>query len=193
MVVELMVAALLAPPFWELRPPSAWTEAEIGQLLSNSPWAQRVEGPLTGGGVVVYLATARPAREAEEELLRRGGRAPSSEVVAADEYREYLRRNAGKVIVLAVRLPVMTAFLDEAELRRMEKDCVLRVGRRKYRMSGHFPPTFMDPCLRLVFPREVDPQDKTLRFELYLPGVPSPYRWAEFRLKEMGYGGKPAF
>jgi hypothetical protein len=75
----------------------------------------------------------------------------------------------------------------------MEKESVLRIGRRKYRMTGHFPPAPTDPYLRLVFPREVDPQDKSLRFELYLPGVPSPYRWAEFRLREMRYRGEPAF
>jgi len=189
-----MVAALLAPPFWDLRPASAWTAEEINQLLSNSPWAQAVEGPLKEAPVVVYVATARPAREAEEELRRRGMRsAPAEDRAAGDEYREFMRRNAGKVIVLAVRLPPMRILEDEAELRRLEKDCVLRVGRRKYGMTGHFPPTFADPCLRLVFPREVDPADRTLRFELYLPGVPSPYRWAEFRLKQMGHRGEPAF
>jgi len=193
MVGALILAVLLAPPFWELRSASAWTAEEIDQLLSDSPWAQRVEGPLAGGSVVVYLATAQPAREAEEELLRRGLRPQPVEVPVSDEYREFLRRNAGKVIVLAVRLPVMAAFGDEAELRRMEKESVLKVGRRKYRMTGHFPPTLADPCLRLAFPRDVDRQEKTLRFQLYLPGVPSPYRWAEFRLREMGYRGQPAF
>jgi len=194
MVAELLLTGLLAPAFWEVRPPSAWTAEEIGQLLSDSPWAQRVEGPLKEAGVVVYLATAQPTRQAEEELLRRGMRSqPPEDRTSGEEYREFLRRNAGKVIVLAVRLPMMTVFGDEAELRRMEKDCVLKVGRRSYRMTGHFPPASADPCLRLVFPRDVDSQDKTLRFELYLPGVPSPYRWAEFRLKEMRYRGAPEY
>jgi hypothetical protein len=36
----------------------------------------------------------------------------------------------------------------------------------------------------------VEPSDKTLYFDLYLPGVPSPYRTAEFTLKDMVVAGK---
>ena len=189
MVSLLIVAALAAPSFWEARPPSAWTAEEIEQLLTNSPWAQVVEAPRKQGGIAVYLATARPARQAEEELQRRRPQPPPVEDAAAEEYREFLRENAGKVIVLAVRLPYTAALRDDAEVRRMERDSVLRVGRRRFRMTGHFPPAPLDPCLRLVFPREVRPDDRTLRFELYLPGLPNPYRWAEFRLNEMKYKG----
>ncbi len=193
MVVLVVLAALAAPSFWEVRPPAAWSAPEIHQLLTNSPWAQAVTGPLKDHGVVVYLATAPPAREAEQELQRRGQRPAPAEDPPSEEYRQFLRQKEGQVIVLAVRLPYLPGLEQEAERRRMEQDCVLKVGRRQYRMIGHFPPTPGDPCLRLVFPREVRPGDKTLRFELYLPGVPNPDRWAEFRLSQMKYRGEAAY
>jgi hypothetical protein len=191
MVALLLAALLAAPPFWEAKPPSAWTSEEIQLLLRDSPWAQEVAAPIEKGGVVVYLATARPLRAAEEELIRRNPRLRSLEDPDAEEFREFLRENAGKVIVLAVQLP--RALTDDAEIRRMEKECVLKVGRRKYRVTGHFPPAPTDPHLRLVFPRDVRPEDKTLRFELYVPGLGNPYRWAEFRVRELKYKGAPEF
>lgn len=191
--VVLALAVLAAPPFWELKPPSAWTDEEIRQLLTDSPWAQSVAAPSDASGVVVYLATARPVREAEQELIRRSGKSQGVEDPEPDEYRDYVRQNAGKIIVLAVRVPNPGALQHEAEVRRMEKESVLKVGRRKYRTTGHFPPAPTDPWLRLVFPREAGPQDKSLQFELYLPGLANPLRWAEFRMRELKYGGAPEF
>jgi len=187
MVALWIVAALLAPPFWEARPPSAWTAEEVRQLLTDSPWAQAAKAPREEQGVVVYLATARPVREAEE--LRLGGVLRPGENSSAGEYREFLRENAGKVIVLAVQLPLAAILRAAPDIPRMEKESVLKIGRRKYRMTGHFPPAPGDPYLRLAFPREVRPGDKTLSFELYLPGLPAPYRWAQFRLSQMNYRG----
>ena len=182
-----IVAALLAPPFWAARPPSAWTAEEILQLLTDSPWAQAAKAPRAEYGVVVYLATARPAREAEERRL--GGGPQPGEESSAGEYRDFMRENAGKVIVLAVQLPLAAILQAAPDILRMEQESVLKIGRRKYRMTGHFPPAPWDPYLRLVFPREVRPDDKTLDFELYLPGLPAPYRWAQFRLSQMKYRG----
>ena len=48
------------------------------------------------------------------------------------------------------------AFSDNRETRQMEQECVMRVGRKKLKMTGHFPPSPGDPYLRLAFPREVD-------------------------------------
>jgi hypothetical protein len=193
MVALALLAALAAPPFWEARPPEAWSREEIGQLLSDSPWAQAVAGPFKDPGVIVYLATARPAREAERELMRRGLRPAPAEGSPSGEYEAFLRENGGRVIVLAVRVARLPALEQEPERRRLEQDCVLKVGKRKYHLIGHFPPTPEDPCLRLVFPREVGTADKALRFELYLPGLPNPDRWAEFRLREMNYRGEAAY
>src|ERR1017187_11017459 len=67
--------ALLASPFWETKAPSEWTDAQIELLLHDSPWAEMAE---PAPAVQVYLATARPLREAEAELARRRGK-PLSE------------------------------------------------------------------------------------------------------------------
>jgi hypothetical protein len=66
----------------------------------------------------------------------------------------------------------------------------MRVGRKRFKMSGYFPPSPGDPYLRLAFPREVTSSDKILTFDLYLPGVPIPFRKAEFTLKDMLWKGK---
>jgi hypothetical protein len=57
-------------------------------------------------------------------------------------------------------------------------------------LTGSFPPSESDPFLRLAFPRQVELSDKTLTFDLYLPGVPAPFRSAEFSLKDMVVAGK---
>ena len=73
----------------------------------------------------------------------------------------------------------------------MENECMLRVGKNKVRMSGHFPPTPSDPYLRIAFPRgQIRVDDKTLNFDLYLPGVSFPYRHAEFVLRDMVVNGR---
>jgi hypothetical protein len=72
----------------------------------------------------------------------------------------------------------------------MESESVMLIGRKTYKMVGHFPPTPSDPVLRLVFPREVQPTDKKVIFRLYIPGVDFPEREAEFLVKELIYHGK---
>ncbi len=182
----LLVIALLArAPFWETKPPEQWTDDELHELLSDSPWAQQAVDS-TGAGVGVRLATARPVREAERELARRTA---APEDTQTDEYEEFLRENAGKQIVLAVAFSTASALDDPAEVKRMEERCVLKVGKTRHRMTGHFPPSPGDPYLRLVFPRVITPADKSLVFELYLPGVPNPYRRAEFRIRDLNYRG----
>jgi hypothetical protein len=57
-------------------------------------------------------------------------------------------------------------------------------------MVGHFPPTPSDPVLRLIFPREVRPGDKTVTIRFSLPGIDFPDREVEFQVKELMYRGK---
>ena len=71
----------------------------------------------------------------------------------------------------------------------MEEESIMRVGRQKYKMEGHFPPVPSDPFLRLVYPRVATERDKSVNFELYLPGY-GPYHEAEFRVRDMMYKGK---
>jgi hypothetical protein len=192
------LAFLMAAPFWEAKQPTDWTDQELTQLLTDSPWAQVVNSEavaVPGPGVLLYLATAAPMQAAELEAKRRaelrlkpGATPPESPL--AKEYNDWLAENRATQIVLAIRMESNRAFSDEQEVRRMQDESVMRVGRRKIKMSGHFEPYPGDRYLRLAFPRQGELSDKTLTFDLYLPGVPGPYRTAEFKLKEMLARGK---
>ncbi len=178
-------------PFWEQKRPADWTDAEIHELLTDSPWAQQG----------AYLASARPMREAEAEIAKRAlppeGAVPQQDSEAEsdteDEYADYFRENEGKVIVIAVALPNAKVLEDPAEQKSLEEQCTLKVGRKKFKMIGHFPPQGSDGRLRLIFPRAIGPGDKAFTLELYLPGAKPPMRWAEFRLRDLVYKGVPEF
>lgn len=193
----LALAWLLAVPYWEETPPGNWSEEQLVDLLSNSPWAQRaVDGPRAGRSagpaVAIYLASATVMRQAEEEIIRRRFK-QKPDVYAAiadarEEYKAYLAENAGKVIVVAVPLDA-NALADAGETKRMEEESLLRVGKRKLKPTGHFPPTPADPVLRLIFPRDIPEGTKEISVEVYLPSIPSPYRSVQFRVKELIYRG----
>lgn len=192
MVLAIVAAGLAVAPFWERKPPAEWTDDDIQELLTNSPWAQQAISGHSDTGVQVYLATARPAREAEEEKARRVEHptAAAEEDPTAEEYADFLRENEGRYIVLAIQGANPKALADPAEIKRMEERCVLKIGTRQYRMTGYFPPSPSDEMLRLVFPRAVTEADEKFRFELNVPGVKEPNRFAEFRTKELRYKGK---
>ncbi len=186
-----LILFLAAAPFWETASPEAWTSEQMRKLLSESPWAQLADAAGNPGvPVPVYIATAQPLMLAEDRI--RATRKSDGEDPAWTEYREYLAENAGKYIVLALVLSGRD-LLDNSETRRMEEESVLVVGKRKYHVTGHFPTSSTDPLVRLVFPRDVKETDKTLRFELYVPGTGAPYRQAEFSLKNMVYRGHRSF
>jgi hypothetical protein len=190
----LGILLFLAAPFWETKAPPDWSEHELVMLLTESPWAEMVPPP--GGGdaqpVQVYLATATPMDQAEQERDRRYRRKHPGEIpdpLVAD-YRGWLEENRASQIVLAVSVGKADAFSKDEETRLMEEESVMRIGRKKIKMTGHFPPSPGDPYLRLAFPRSVEPGDKKVIFELYLPGVALPYRVAEFTVKDMIVKGK---
>lgn len=192
----ILLMALAAAPFWEAKPPRQWTDQQLQQIFVDSPWAQTISPPPQAQGVPVvpaYIASAMPMQQAEAERERRA-RARSTKPVPedplAEEYKAYVRENQGKQIILAIPYLYGTALSDEQEIQRMQEGCVMRIGRKKFKLTGHFPPSSTDHYLRLVFPREVDPKAKTIVFDLYLPGVPAPYRSVEFSLKSMVYNGK---
>ncbi len=178
-------AVLLAAPFWEAKKPAQWSEEELASMMKDSPWAREAAGnPL-------FLASAAPMIEAEEQVrLRRAAKTGGDAAAGPDDWREYLASNRGRHIVVAVRIGDMNVLAEAEETRRMEKECVLRSGKKRLRMAGHFPPTSSDPYLRLLFPRDLDPAAKTIKASLYLPGVSMPFREVEFALKEMTYKGK---
>jgi hypothetical protein len=175
--------ALLAAPFWETKAAREWSDEEVQLLLHDSPWAQTAGTEPLGSPVQVYLATARPVQEAEEELARRRGKQRN------DEYVDYVRQEGARNVILAIAFPKWTLLADAAESQRMQEESIMKVGRKKYKMSGHFPPTPSDPFLRLVYPRVVAETDKSVIFELYLPGS-GPYHEAEFRVRDLRYKGK---
>jgi hypothetical protein len=193
-VFFLCAAVLFAGvPFWEAKPAAEWSDSDVDLLLTNSPWAQQAISGRSSTGALVYIASAHPIREAEAERERRSlekSKKPPVEDPNAGEYADFLRDNEGKYIVLAVRIPNPKVLADPAEVKRMEEACVLKVGQKKYKMTGHFPPSPSDAWLRLVFPRVVTEADKSFRFELYIPLVQDPYRFAEFRVRDLMYKGR---
>jgi len=185
---------LFAAPFWETKAPVDWTEAELQQLLTDSPWAQMLTTPSKAGSsaVQVFLATSAPIEQAEHQWdLRFTKKRPNEPVNnLSEEFQAWLSENRAKQIVLAVLVALPQALSDEQETRRMQEECVMRVGRKKFKMTGFFPPAGGDRYLRLAFPREITTNDKTVNFDLYLPGVPIPFRQAEFKVKDMLFKGK---
>src|ERR1035437_400226 len=194
-----LVAMLLflAASFWETKAPADWTDDELLRLCTDSPWAQMAEASAQkeshGSAVQVYLVTAGPMQDEEKERQRRYVRKSNRPVVEGPmdtEYRLWLEDNRATQIVLAVRIPRAKDFDDAGQTKRLEEESIMRVGRKKYKMTGHFPPTANDVYLRMAFPRQVAESDKSIVFELYLPGVTPPFRTVEFRVKDMMVKGK---
>lgn len=194
MHLALLLLFVFADRFWEAKPARQWSDEQLLIMLTDSPWAQtttmRDAAPLP-----FYLATAKPVREAEAEWLRRymAQMQQKQQPAQADnsklEYEAWLKENEGKVIVVGIRNPNLNALAQAEESKAMEEESFMKVGRKKIKMTGHFPPGESDPVLRLVFPR---PQEavKDITFELYIPGVTGPYRAATFKVKDMMFEGK---
>jgi hypothetical protein len=177
----------LAQPFWETKPPEAWTDAQIQSIRTESPWAQRSNA---GPEAVVYLATAAPIEHAEAELRLRLKKNPHPMPEPDPDYVEYLSGHRDENFVLAIAYPTLAGLGDARESQRMEEESVMLIGKKSYGIVGHFPPTPSDPVLRLIFPRVVTPGDKTVVFRLYLGGLKFPEREIEFRVKDLTYQGK---
>jgi hypothetical protein len=171
-------------PFWEARPPERWTDREVDTILHASPWAEPL-GPTPE--VLVYFATAAPIEDAERELRLRG-RKPQPE--PDPDYTSFVNENRERAFVLAIPYRSPVRFGTAEEQTRMENECEMVVDRKTYPILGHFPPTTGDPVLRLVFPRRVEVDKKSVVFRLFLPGVPFPEREIEFRPRDLVYHGK---
>jgi hypothetical protein len=187
----LLPLLFFAGQFWEDKPAHDWTDAEVVKMITDSPWAQMVPAPgANAPPMQVYLATAAPADQAELERERRyrnhhpkTGDEPGELLV--EEYRTWLKENRATQIVLAIGTGEAGAFFEEKETRQMEQESVMRIGRKKYKMTGHFPPSAGDPYLRLAFPRAATASDKTITFDLYIPGISMGARSADFTVKDM--------
>jgi hypothetical protein len=184
--MHALVALLffLAQPFWETKPADTWTAKEIDTIRNSSPWAQKV-GPEPS--ILVYFATALPIEDAETELRLRGKNPPREPDA---EFQAYVSRHRDGEFVLAIAYRKSDKPLDATDLKRIEEETVMRVGRKQIHISGHFPPIPSDPVLRLVFPREVRPEDRKVVFRLYVPGIDFPDREVDFAVKDMIYHGR---
>jgi len=197
-MAALAVVLMLAASFWETKAPADWTDDELVRLFTDSPWAVMTlpaAAETNSAAVQVFLATAAPVVEAEKERERRyviKANGHPVESALDTEYRLWMEDNRATQIVVAVRIARAKDFDDAALTKRMEEESVMDIGRKKFKMTGNFPPTERDPFLRIAFPREVKESDKKVTFELYVPGVTPPYRSAEFRVKDMIYKGKLA-
>lgn len=206
-MIWLALAALLfADPFWQTKPAKEWSDAELSQFLADSPWAQTVAQPgkpqggkNSGEGrlVQVYLATAGPMvkalaeRDRRMELRRQGITKALAEDPLSEERAAWFADHRADDIIVAARVGNNDAFSIEKETSRMERESVMEAGRTQVKVSATFPPTQTDPHLYLAFLREpVAASGKDLSFELYLPGVPAPYRTVTFKIKDMMVDGK---
>jgi hypothetical protein len=207
LVTWLTLALLVfAEPFWQIKPPAEWSDIELSQFLGDSPWAQMAAQPgkaLVGKNagqgqlVQLYLATAGPVvkavaeRDRRTELRRPGTAKALADDPLSEERSVWFADNREGHIIVAARVGNNDAFSSGEETRRMEQDSAMDLGRLRVKLSAYFPPTRLDPHLYLAFPREpVLPSDKTVSFELYLPGVPVPYRTVTFKVKDMLVDGK---
>jgi len=178
----------LRQPFWEAKPPEKWTDAEIGIIRTNSPWAQRV-GTLPQVSTI-YLATAAPIEAAEAELRLRFKKNLNPVPELDPDYLDYISEHRDDSIVLAVTYPTLAGTGRAEESKRMEEETVMIVGRKEYKIIGHFPPTPSQPVLRLIFPRLVKASDKNVVFRLFLAGLKFPERELEFRVKDLMFQGR---
>ena len=70
----------------------------------------------------------------------------------------------------------------------------MRSGNVKVKMSGYFPPNPNDPFVRFAFPRSIiQASEKVLGFDLYLPGITTPFRTVEFVVADLIADGKPDY
>jgi hypothetical protein len=191
------ILLMFVASFWETKAPADWSDDELLRIFTESPWGQMVNATnvkdTPGTPVQIYLASAGPMLEAEKERRRRYVRkanAPVEETPMEAEYRIWMEDNHATQIVVAIRINRSKDFDDASQTKRMENDSFMQVGRKKFKMTGNFPPTQHDTYLRLAFPREVQASDKRVTFELYLPGVSPPYRTVQFEVKDLMVKGK---
>lgn len=206
MIWLTLVALLFVDSFWQTKPAKEWTDAELSQFLSDSPWAQMAAQPGKPQGgknsgedrlVQVYLATAEPVvkalaeRDRRLELRRPGITKALADDPLSEERAVWFADHRAAYIIVAARVGNNDAFSIDKETSRMERDSVMEAGRVQVKVSATFPPTQTDPHLYLAFLREpVAASDKDLSFGLYLPGVPGPYRSVTFKIKDMLVDGK---
>jgi hypothetical protein len=186
LTLKVFLLALLLAPYWETKRPQEWSDAELQQMFEHSPWGQQ-------DGITVYFSTAKPMRDAEAEKLRRAGRT-SQEFDADTEYEEFLKDKGGEYIAVSVLMKEWGGLDVPGEMERVQKECQLRSGNRRLKLTALFPPTPAEKVLRLIFPRELDPKAPKIRLELYVPASDGKaWRTFDFPVSQMAVAGRPAY
>ncbi len=195
-MIWLTILSVLVQAYWQSKAPADWNDLELARFLVDSPWAQMAAPSAKGGSfppIAVYLATAGPVQKAVAERARRIAlrRPNAANDFLREEFEAWFADNSAGHVILAARVGNNEAFTSEPEMRRMKQDSVLDLGRARLKMSGYFPPTSRDPYLYLAFPRApATVAEKSVGFDLYLPGVPGPFRRADFKIRDMLVDGK---
>ena len=143
----LAILLMFAASFWETKAPADWTDDELVRMFTESPWGQMVAATAVkdtlGTPVQIYLASAGPMHGGGEGRRRRyvrKGNAPAEESPMEAEYRIWLEDNHATQIVVAARINRSKDFDDATQTKRMENDSFMQVGRKKFKMTGNFPP-----------------------------------------------------
>jgi hypothetical protein len=190
-VVGLMAmacTALGAADFWETKPFTMWSDQEVQQITTDSPWAKKIvvaAGGRAGGAadtpVVISWRSALPMRQAlaRMQIGLGGALTPQARAVLDQKENGYVVSVDG----LPARLAGSTA--------NIRVDTALKIG-DKTRVGPDealAQPSGNNLILAFNFPRTpIGPEDKTVEFvtkvgAFEIKGV--------FNLKEMVFHGQP--
>ena len=167
------------------RHPDRAVSQRLSVGASGEASRSRQSGGTAAANVFGELQNGRASREGAQSP-RGAAEQDGRERRLAEEYRFWFEDNRKEHVILAVRVGNNTAFSQEGEIRRMQEDTAMHSGNIKVKMSSYFPPTASDPYIHFAFPRSViQPQEKFLDFEVYLPGTASPFRTVLFTVGDL--------
>ncbi len=201
--------------FWNEKKPSDWTEEEIQQMLTRSPWAKEATVSYYGGpgGATARSSSARSTSAQSSSRTKGGGRAgsaaPGTDLGSQLQYRAVVRWESALpirqathsnstfpqsyVICVSGDVPaVVPRGADETEMQRQER---LEMLKEFTKLDRHGDPIYLSKVEAqgsgtwFYFPRlePIKPEDKQITFVSKLGPVEVK---AKFMLKEMMYQGK---
>ena len=186
-LTAMACAVLAAADFWETKPFTMWSDQELQQVTTDSPWAKKIVIAAAGraGGapdtpVVISWRSALPMKQAlvRMQIGLGGALTPQARALLDQKETGYVVSVEG----LPARLAGSTA--------NIRVDTSLKVG-DKARIGpdeGLAQPSGNNLVLGFVFPRTpISPEDKTVEFvtkvgAFEIKGV--------FNLKEMEFHGR---
>ena len=187
----LWATFLSAADFWVETPFYKWNDQQVGQMLTDSPWARKAEvyvkGKDTGAGLIVRWQTAVPIRQAVARF-HYGDESGTSEKIA-----QQLSREEPYYIVGILGLPLALAGPKPEELKSWVS---LKAGSRPpLRPADILTDKLMSQALNVFFffpklqpgARVITLDDETVEFALQSPLVEIR---RTFLLRDLVYAGK---